>query len=317
MVSDNRAGAVVARLVAEGVLSGSQADAVVTALAADRAAESPRGKVLAEIAAYLGAGLLFGGIVMVMASSWGRLGALVQVGILVAVAAGLLYGGVILAGGIPLLFSGPGVSRSARTRLATVLFALASVAAAGATGTAIDNGSAGNAWVFACLAGAVVAVLGYLALPSLLGLLACACFVPAASIGLLVEVFGLGDVWGSVAALLLGGLWFALAWFGVLIETWAGYLIAIVTSIAGAQSIGINGSAGAYLLTAVVAAACFGLYATQRWAVLVIGGAVAIALAAGQAVSEWTDDTLGVAGVVVALGATLLFIAAIHLTRTG
>ncbi|MGO4614519.1 DUF2157 domain-containing protein [Nocardia sp. 2YAB30] len=312
MVSDDRAGAAVGRLVADGVLSREQADAVLAALAVERASVLTRGKVLAEIAAYLGAGLLFGGIFLVLASSWEDLGRPVRVGVLAVVAAGLLFGGVLLAGA---LFTRPSV-HSPRARLATVLFALASIALAAAVGTALEGGNFDAAWVFACAAGAVIAVLGYLALPSVLGMLVCACFVPAAVAGMLTDVFDLDDAWGSVAVLVLGGAWFALTRIGALLENRAGYLIAIVTSVAAAQSIDVGGRTWAYGLTALVAVVCFALYATERSAVLVIGGGVSIALASGEAVSEWTDDALGAAAVVVAIGAIMLAIGAFQLTRS-
>ncbi|MEU7633409.1 DUF2157 domain-containing protein [Nocardia sp. NPDC049220] len=316
MVSDNRAGSALARLVAEGVLSRSQADAVLAALVAERSAAPTRGKVLAEIAAYLGAGLLFGGIFLLMASSWQDLGRVVRVCVLTVVAAGLLLGGVTLAGGLSRSRSGAKGSHSVRTRLAAVLFALASVAVAGAVGTALENGSADLAQVSACLAGSVLAVLGYLAVPSVLGMITCACFVPAAVAGLLTDVFDLDAVWGSVSVLLLGGLWFALTRAGAVVETWAGYLIAIVTSVAAAQSIDGAGRTSAYVLTVLVAVVCFALYATARSVVLVIGGGLSIALAAGQAVSAWTDDALGAAGVVVVIGAIVLTFGAVQLTRS-
>ncbi|WP_280250637.1 DUF2157 domain-containing protein [Nocardia abscessus] len=311
MVRDERAGAALGRLVAEGVLSASQADAVLTALAAERASAVARGKVLAEIAAYVGAGLLFGGIFLVASSSWDDLGRPVRVGVLAVVSAGLLLGGVLLTG-VRLRRTSV---HSARARLAAVLFALGSVALAGSVGTALEGGGSDAAWVFACAAGAVIAVLGYLALPSVVGMLVCACFVPAAVAGLLTEVIDLEDTWGSVAVLLLGGVWFALARLGALIDTRVGYLIAIVTSVAAAQSVDIDGRTWAYGLTALVALVCFALYATQRSAVLVIGGGVAIALAAGEAVSDWTDDSLGAAAVVVAIGAITLALGAFRLVR--
>ncbi|WP_330232765.1 hypothetical protein OHA40_09965 [Nocardia sp. NBC_00508] len=311
MMSDDRAATAVGRLVAEGVLSREQADAVLAALAVEQAAAA-RGKVLAEIAAYLGTGLLFGGIFLVMDSSWEDLGRPVRVGVLAIAAAGLLFGGVLLAGA---LFTRQR-AYGARARLASVLFALASIALAAAVGTALEDGSSDAAWVSACAVGAVVAILGYLALPSVLGMLVCACFVPAAIAGLLTEVFDLDDAWGSAAVLLVGGAWFALTRIGALIETQVGYLIAMVTSVAAAQSIDVEGRAWAYGLTALVALVCFVLYATQRSTVLVIGGGVSIALAAGEAVSEWTDDALGAAVVVVAIGAITLAFGAFQLTRS-
>ncbi|MGW4092188.1 DUF2157 domain-containing protein [Nocardia sp. NPDC004750] len=309
MVSDGKAEAAIGRLVADGVLTRDQADAVLAALAVERAAATARGKVLAEIAAYVGAGLVFGGIALVAASSWDALDRPVRVGVLAVVAAGLLLGGVVLAG-VP---SGRRSALNARDRLAAVLFALGSVALAGSVGTALDAADA--AWVFACVAGAVVAVLGYLALPSVLGMLVCACFVPAAVAGMLTEVFGLDDTWACVAVLLLGAGWFALTRIGALVDMRVGYLIAIVTSVAAAQSLDIDGRTWAYAITAVIAVVCFALYATQRSAVLVIGGGVAIAVAAGEAVSEWIGDSLGAAAVVVAIGAITLAVGAFRLAR--
>ncbi|MFE7743119.1 hypothetical protein [Nocardia sp. NPDC057455] len=311
MVSDDRAEAAVGRLVAERVLTRGQADAVLAALAVERAAVVARGKVLAEIASYVGAGLLFGGIALVAASSWDALDRPVRVGVLAVVSAGLLFGGVLLAG-VP---TGRTSANGARARLAAVLFALGSVALAGSVGTALEHASTDAAWVFACVAGAVIAVLGYLALPSVLGMLVCACFVPAAVAGIVTEVFGLDDTWGSTAVLLLGGAWFALTRFGALVDLRIGYSIAILTAVAAAQSLDIGGRTWAYGITALIAVACFALYATQRSAVLVIGGGVAIAVAAGEAVSEWTGDSLGAAAVVVAIGAITLALGAFRLAR--
>ncbi|MGK8486103.1 DUF2157 domain-containing protein [Nocardia asiatica] len=309
MASEDRARTAIGRLVAEGVLTRDQADAVLAALAAERASAVARGKVLAEIAAYVGAGLLFGGIVLVAASSWEDLGRPVRVGLLAVVAAGLLLGGVLLTG----ISAGRASAHSARARLAAALFALGSVALAGSVGTALEDGGSDAGWVFACSAGAVIAVLGYLALPSVVGMLVCACFVPAAVAGLLTEVIGLDDTWGSVAMLLLGGAWFALTRLGAASDIRVGYLIAIVTSVAAAQS--LDGPSWAYGITALVALVCFALYATQRSAVLVVGGGVAIAVAAGEAVSDWTGDSLGAAAVVVAIGAITLALGAYRLAR--
>ncbi|MBF6168161.1 DUF2157 domain-containing protein [Streptomyces gardneri] len=311
MASDDRTRTAVGRLVAEGVLTRDQADAVVAALAAEQAAAAARGKVLAEIAAYVGAGLLFGGIFLVAASSWDDLGRPVRVGVLAVVAAGLLLGGVLLTG----LSSSRASANSARARLAAVLFALGAVALAGSVGTALEGGQSDAAWVFACAAGAVIAALGYLALPSVVGLLVCACFVPAAVAGVLTELIGLDDIWGSAAVLLLGAAWFALTRMGAVVDIRVGYLVAIVTSVAAAQSLEIDGRTSAYSTTALVALVCFALYATQRTAVLVLGGGAAIALAAGQAVSDWTDDSLGAAAVVVAIGAITLASGAFRLAR--
>jgi uncharacterized membrane protein YeaQ/YmgE (transglycosylase-associated protein family) len=204
-----------------------------------------------------------------------------------------------------------------RTRLATVLFALTAALVAGTVGSAIEDGNTDSGWVYACIAGLIAAVVGYLALPSLVGILACAAFSAAVVSGVITDFAELRDGWPGFGVLLLGVVWGVLTRLGAFGERWAGYLIAVLFAVFGAQFAGeYDTMVIAYLLTALVAVLCFALYLTERSWVLVLGGAVAIAIAAAEAVWDWTDGSVAAAGTVLILGAVVLGAGGYLLTRT-
>ncbi|WP_084510963.1 DUF2157 domain-containing protein [Nocardia lijiangensis] len=312
MTQGHRVGAALRRLVDEGVLTEEQRDAVAAAVAAEEAAATPAGKLLAEVAAYAGAGLLLGGLLLFLEASWGDLAQASRVAILAVMAIGLALGGVALAGRAS-LFRSP-VS-TPRTRLAAVLFALAAAALAGAAGAGIDDSGSDEAWVLAVCAGLVAAVLGYVALPSLVGMFACAGFAVPVVGGVLGTLLELDELWVGLGFFALGMVWFGLTRAGAFVEFWAGYAIAITLALLGAQWIDFDGRAASAGLTALVAIACFALYSTHRSPVLVIGGAGAVALAIAEAASEWSDG-LGAAGFVLIVGAVLLAAGVIALARS-
>ncbi|MFI6171960.1 DUF2157 domain-containing protein [Nocardia sp. NPDC051052] len=299
----------VRRLVQQGVLTEAQFEAVMAALAARE--QRPRGRILAEIAAYIGAGLVLGGIALVIGSSWDDLARGAQVALLVAVSAGLVLGAIAMIGGPAELFARE--PHGSRARLASALLALAAGSVAGTVGTALDNGS-DHAGAWAALAGLVVAVLGYVAVPSVIGMLACGCF-SAVAVPLFDDLFGVGEVWVGLSMLVAGGIWFALSRIGAFVETWLGYGIAVAISLIGAIVVESDSRPWAFLLSAAVAAVCFALFAQQRSTVLVVGGGLAVALATGQAVTEWTDSVLAAAIAVLVVGSVVLGIGAYALTR--
>ncbi|MFI9506630.1 DUF2157 domain-containing protein [Nocardia sp. NPDC052566] len=317
MGTENRVGAAVRRLVDQGVLTEAQLGAVAAAIEEDRAeSRPPLGRVLAETAAYAGAGLLLGGVGLVVASSWEDLARVGRVCLLAVVSVLLVVAGLWSAGGRGALFRRGEGPRTARVRLACALFALTSVSVTGMVGVALDNSSgSGNGLVLAFLAGLAVAVLGYAAVPSVLGLLACSIFSPIAVLALIDEWTDASDTWLSIGVLAVGIAWFALTRAGVIAETWAGYLAALVISVIAAQTLDFDHDHWAYVVTALIAIACFALYATHRSLVLVIGGGLALALAVTEAVARWTDNNLAAAVTVVVLGAIVLAVAAYLLTR--
>lgn len=308
MATDHRVA--VRKLVEQGVLTEAQFEAVMGALAADE--QRPRGKIVAEIAAYIGAGLVFGGIALVIGSSWDGLSRGGQVAVLIAVSIGLVLGALALVGGPSQLFgrAAPG----SRVRLAAALLALATGSIAGTVGTALDNGST-DAGKWAVLAGLAAAVLGYVAVPSVIGMLVCGVFSAAVIPSVLGDRTGVAEVWIGLGMLVVGGIWFALSRIGAFVETWLGYAIGVGISLIGALVVDVDDWWWAFLLSLLVAAVCFALFAQQRSTVLVVGGGLAVALATGQAVTEWTDSVLAAAVAVLVVGAVVLGIGAYLLTK--
>lgn len=302
--------AAVRKLVEQGVLTEAQFEAVLAVLSARE--QRPRGKILAEIAAYIGAGLVFGGIALVIGSSWDDLARGAQVALLIAVSVGLVLGAIAMVGGPARLFARD--PHGSRVRLAAALLALAAGSIAGTVGTALDNGS-DDAGTWAAVAGLLAAVLGYVAVPSVIGMLASGFFSAAAVPLLLDDLFGVSDVWVGLSMLVAGGIWFALSRIGAFVETWLGYAIAVGISLIGAIVVESDSRPWAFLLSALVAAVCFALFVQQRSTVLVIGGGLAVALATGQAVTGWTDSVLAAAVAVLLVGAVVLGIGAYVLTR--
>ncbi|MEU4839857.1 DUF2157 domain-containing protein [Nocardia testacea] len=318
-----RAPAALRDLVEQGVLDETQLTAVVTALKQERPRPTPA-RLLAEIAAYAGAGLLLSGLVLILVESWDDMAKLGRFALFALVALGLIVAGVAIAGGPSVLLraawrSVPDTGHTARTRLAVCLFVLAAVSVAAAAGSIFDNGDAGSdtTWVYAAGAGLLAAVAGYAALPSLLGLLVCTGFSVALVVGVLDEVFDLDDSWVGGGVLALGIGWLGLTRARVVLEVWAGYLAGVVLAVSGAQTVDtFDGMWPAYVLTAVVAVVCFGVYATDRSWVLVLGGAAALTLAAVEAVADWTGESAGASGAILVIGAVVLGIGSYLLARS-
>ncbi|WP_280463330.1 DUF2157 domain-containing protein [Nocardia carnea] len=317
-----RAPAALADLVRRGVLDETQLGAVVTALAKPEPRPTPA-RLLAEIAAYAGAGLLLSGVVLVLAESWDDMAKLGRFVLFVLVAVGVTVAGVATAGGWSMLFRPAwrrpaSTGHTARTRLAAVFFALAAVSIAAAAGAILDDGNDTTdlTWVYAAVAGLLAAVAGYAALPSLLGLLLCVGFSAASVSGLLDEVLGLDDLTGP-GLLVLGFGWLGVTRLGAVLERWAGYVAGVVLAVAGAQTVDMSDRMWpAYVLTTVVAVVCFALYATDRSWVLSLGGAAALTMAAVEAVVDWTGESAGASGAILVVGAVVLGIGSYLLTRS-
>ncbi|MVU82247.1 DUF2157 domain-containing protein [Nocardia sp. ET3-3] len=311
MSDDQTVGAALGRLVDDGVLTAEQRDAVVAALEQQRA-RPPAGRVLAEIAAYAGAGLLLGGIVLLMDSAWGRLDRLGQALALAFVTALLVVAGVVLAGPKQ-LFTERRPVRTTRMRLAAALFALATLSSAGFVAVLQADTDDGN-WVWAVLVAAVVAVAGYRALPSLLGLVAVVGFGTWAVGGMLESWAHAPDFVVGIAVLAMGGMWLALSRIGLAVPSWAGYAGGIVIGVIGAEFADRNWL-WVVAMVLLMGAACFALYVTDRSPVLVLGGGFCVAAAVTRAVWHWTDHSTGAAAVIVLIGAVLLGIAGMRLVR--
>jgi hypothetical protein len=104
----------------------------------------------------------------------------------------------------------------------------------------------------------------------------------------------------------LGVGWLVLAEAGAFREPVVARFVGVGLALFGGQLALGEQSWLAYLLTLAVALAGFGLYLrTVSWPYLV-AGVLGITLVVPEAVADWTDGSLGVAGGVLVAGLTLL-----------
>jgi hypothetical protein len=154
----------------------------------------------------------------------------------------------------------------------------------------------------------VLSAVGYLLAPSLLGQLAVALgsvyTIPFALEGM--DVVDQPVVIG-LAFLGLGLVWLLLAENGLWREVVPGRILGSALVVIGAQ-IPVTSETPwvGYVLTLLVAAVGFGLYVVRRaWPYLAVG-VVGVTLAVPEALLDWTEGSLGTAGVLLVAGVTLL-----------
>lgn len=295
------------RLVASGVISGEQRAAVLRAVdTQDRAGRAGGGRVAAEIVAYLGAGLVAAGLGLFVDTAWAQVAQSGRVVLLVAVAGCAVWGAVVLAEGRAGVFRRVPIASAGRVRLAAVLLVLAAVAMTGAVATAFDGHHGDATAIAASIAGLLIAVLGYLLVPSALGMVAVACFGVASILSVASELFDVGSPWEGIALMVFGALWFGLGSAHLLVVDWVGYLLGGVIAVIGAQSVTLGESLWRPALTGLIGVLCLVLYARRREGVLVLGGASAIAVAVAQVVADYTAGGPVVASVVLGIGALVL-----------
>ncbi|SDI07745.1 Predicted membrane protein [Actinokineospora alba] len=293
-----------AKLVADGVLTAPQGDAVRAALAVD--AGVPRR--VAEVLGYLGGGLVLAGAALLIGTSWEELSRGARIAVLLVSAAVLLAAGILIAGGTRAL---PPRVGSARTRVAGVLFALAAVVG-GITAATIATSHEGL-WATSTML--VLAGCGYLALPSL----ACLAVAAAGSVAVVwqvvVEVLDADAPWLAGALIVVGVLWGALTAANAVRPGWAGFTVAAVIALIGAQVplASSEWTVWGYLLTAGVAVAGFVAYRLTRSPVLLAAGVVGFTLAVPEAIWDWTGGSVGGAAIVLIAGAVLLALGGLSL----
>ncbi|MEU3014687.1 DUF2157 domain-containing protein [Nocardia asteroides] len=307
MVREHRVGVALERLVASGVLSGDQRTAVLRAVdAEERAERAGAGRMIAEVVAYLGAGLIAAGVALFLGRAWSEVAQTGRVVLLLVVAGCAMAGGVLLAGGCDGVFRRVPIASAGRTRLAAVLLALAAGAVCGAVITAFGGHGDDGVEIAAAFAGFATAVLGYLLVPTVLGMVVTGAFGTGAVVSATSELFGYRSAWPGVLLLLFGALWSLLAWRRLFVAEWAGYLIGGAIAVGGAQTVTPGDSLWRPGLTALIGVLALALYALRREPVLVLGGAAAIAIAVAQTVAEYTDGGPVAASVVLAIGALVL-----------
>ncbi|MBA2769872.1 MAG: hypothetical protein H0U35_12260 [Sporichthyaceae bacterium] len=305
-------------VVADDVLTRQQADVILQRVAVgdsavDKAAPDRRGR-LAEIAGYLGGALALSAAALFLGTEWSDLEDATRAAFL------LVAGAVLVAGGVAIVIGsglGPdGLGRqpdSARRRLVSTLWGLAAAALSGGVGVLVESDPA----VVAAATGLLLGGVAYLLVPGGPGHVA-AGLAATALVGSAVDE--LAETTTSTAYALsfvaLAAAWATLTAARVLRERDLGFSIAALLALIGAQLPVITGSGSqglAYALTAAVAAAGYaGFVLTRGWPVLV-AGVIATTLVVPEALHDWTEGSVSVAGALLMAGLTLLAASAVGL----
>ncbi|WP_148046762.1 DUF2157 domain-containing protein [Nocardioides pocheonensis] len=297
-------------LLASGTEERSRA-IVERALAGPAAGDgAPAMPKLVEVVAYLGAALVLAAGFLFLLRSWDDLGDVGQVSFLAAVAVVLGVGGVVTAP------RGERVAADVRRRLGGTLLTGSAVAAGFTVGVALDVftdlGADGISWPL--VAGGLVtcagAALGYRVSSTAVGLLGMVVGVLAAvtEIGSSLadqparESLGVGTGMFAVAA-----VWVFLTEHGAFEQVRVARSLGVVTALFGAQAAAVDGLRWVgYLYFVVVVAVGVWLYLTRLDWPYLAAAVIAVTLVVPEAVSDWTEGSLGVVGGVLVAGITLL-----------
>jgi hypothetical protein len=310
---------VVDALLAEHLLdpgSGPRAVEVVGSALGQPVAQTPRGlPKLVEVVAYLGGALVLAAVVLFLGLQWDSFGFGSKVGLLGVATAVLVVAGLVCAnvGSGALLDPAYDVRR----RLAGSLLAGAAVTAGSLAGLVVDHADATTAFDWETLTGGAVmfavAAVGYLRAKTAVGVLV--------MIGSLLAVVltvsdRVGDVVtgitdGDGAGLLLvatGIAWLVVCELGWFREGVVARVLGVGVVLVGAQVPVLDGSHEwlGYVLTAAAVVIGVAVYlARQSWPYLALA-VVGVTLVVPEAISDWTEGSLGVVGGVLVTGVTLL-----------
>ena len=284
-------------LTAQGTLSAEQEEAVVAALE-DTGAPLRIGDRLAEVAAYLGGGLVLGGAALVLGVSWEDLTRLARVGVLGAATAGLVVAAFVVAGGISAVRS----VAHRRRRVVSTLFSLAVVTAAF---TAVTTASSHQV-VVGTTTGLLVAIATYALVTTALGYLVLAAGAILAVIAWITELVPDSALPSGVALFVLGLAGLFLSLVDVLRPAQLALAAGAATALFGAQQ-PLGGDAPiAYALTACLAFVCFVIYFGVHSTVLLVAGVVATTIVVPELVWDLTDGAVGGGVLLLVAGAVLL-----------
>lgn len=271
---------------------------------------------LVELAAYVGGAFVVAAGVLFAAQEWADLSVTQRVGLLGGVAAVLAAAGVavvVVTGGRRVVIE---PVNDARRRLAAALVTGAGFATAAAVMVAMidwvertsseqENGELVGLAASATLL--VLVLLGYVFVPSLVGQLAAAVasmyLVPFALMALDLE----GAVLAGLVVVGVGAVWILLAETGRWREVSAARVVGAAMLVVGAQvPIGSDHPWVAYASLAAVALVGFALYVAVRAWPYLVAGVAGVTLAVPEALLDWTEGSLGTAGVLLVAGVTLL-----------
>ncbi len=306
---------VVAALVGTGLVEAARAgeaqQVVGAALAGPSAAETPLRRRLAEVAGYVGGALVVAAAVVFLADRWSALSTTGRVSTLAAI-------GVVLFGAALTVLRTGGAERETdsgvRRRLASALTSGSAAALGFGAGVLVDahtRPSSNLPWLLASVVVLAVAAAGYLLAHSALGqlVLAAGAVSAVSAVVAMTEVSGrFSEIPFAVGFAALGVVWLVLAERHVFWEPYVGLATGCALFLYGAQYPVMDGTTPwvGYLVTAVAAAAGVWLYVRSRALPYLVTAVAAITLVVPEALLDWTEGSLGTAGMLLATGLTLL-----------
>lgn len=295
------------RLVDDGVLSAEQVAAVRAALVDVAPQRGGPAGWLAEVAGYVGGGLMLAGAALLLGTTWAELARAERVGLLFGVAIALGAAGVLVAGGPRAVRA---LGASARRRVVGVLFALAALPVAFAAGTAVDH----HAAALGALAGMAVGVAGLVVLSTSPQLVVTA-GLSMVTVGATADDLDASPAVIGALFIALGVVWAAVAVVGLVRPRVLGLAVGAAIALVGGQlPLARNDTAPwAYAATLVVAACCFLLYRRERATVLLVAGVLGVTGAVTEAIADWTSEALGGALILLIGGGVLVATSALAL----
>lgn len=302
-------------LVAEGLVRSEDRARARTVIAAGLAEPEPAAAAglpkLVEVVAYLGAALVLAAAGLFLARTWNDLSENGQVAALAVSAAVLAIAGVIARPGAD---SG---AREARRRLAGVLLTGGAVVAGFALGLGIENTrnhgefvSYRTDWpsIAAGLLVVVLAAVGYRLASSAVGLLGILGGAVTAASGLASSQDGDEALWVGSSFAAVGLVWLLLTEIGAFRERTTARALGVAVLLFGSQAVALGSDHHpvGYALTAGVAVGGVLLYLSRLDWPYLAAAVIAVTLVVPEAVSDWTEGSLGVIGGVLVAGITLL-----------
>ena len=323
METRTRAHHVVDALIEAGLLTGAERERSVEVVSRSlggpsEAAEAPSRRgipQLVEVVAYLGGALVLAAGSLFLVEQWGSLGFAARTALIAVTTV------VLAAAGLAVARSGGPVDvqdqrHDVRRRLGGTLLVAAAVAAGFLVGHTLDHYVEQGTFPsvnWPTVLGAVAVVLGsvaaYRLAPTAVALLGMLGGAVTAGMALVegVELGSDGDVVG-VFLLIIAVVWLALTEAGLFHERTVARTLGGVLALLGAQVPALDGTHSwlGYLLTASVAVAGIVVYLRRTaWPYLAVA-VLAVTLVVPEAVSDWTEGSLGAVGGVLVAGITLL-----------
>jgi hypothetical protein len=307
---------VVEALEAEGLLAPEVEDrsreVVERALTEPVREAAPAMPKLVEVVAYLGAALVLAAGFLFVLRSWDDLGDMGQVSFLTAVTLVLA-----VAGALTVPSRGAVGNAEVRRRLSGTLLTASALLAGVTVAVAMEvftDATFSDVYWPGVAAGVVLvagAATAYRFSPTAVGLVGMVggALDVATNLGSALAPSGDDEAIGvGIAVFTVGVAWLLLTELGLLDQRTIARTLGSVAAVLGAQVTSFTGDTSwlGYLMSAAIAGAGVWLYLTrQDWPYL--GAAVvAVTLVVPEAVSDWTNGSLGVVGGVLLAGVTLL-----------